>query len=153
MQRMMPRTFRHSALVGMLLLLGALMVAPSAAAIPKDGPSPPPPGPIPPVDDRMPDLVVAEVRHGWAGPFLGYYTDAKILNRSNVDIHDTFYVRDDSSWNKTVRVTSGIPGGSHYWVRFYRYTCESSGTIHADAFRQIGEYNERNNARFWLLVC
>ena len=153
MLRMMPRTFRHSAFVGMLLLLGALMIAPSASAIPKDGPSPPPPGPIPPVDYTLPDLVVAEVRHGWAGPFLGYYTDAKIQNQSNNDIYGSFYVRDDSSWNKTVKVTGGIPGGSHHWVRFYRHTCESSGTIRADAFHQVKEYNEHNNARFWLLVC
>jgi hypothetical protein len=135
--------------------MGVLVSAPSVGAIPiGDPPIPtPPPSPTPPPPAHLPDLIVESVSHGYAGPYLGYYTDAKIRNQTNHDIYDTFYVRDDSSWNKTVRVTGGLPGGSHVTVRFYRYNCESSGIIHADAFRQIPESYENNNSRFWVLVC
>lgn len=155
MARLMPRSFRRAAALGVLLVLVALMAAPAAGAIPKDYPPVPTPVPTPPPPppEYLPDLAVSDIDYGYAGPYLGYYIDARITNQSNNDIYDTFYVRDDSSWNKTVKVSHGMPGGSSVTVRFYRHTCESRGTVKADAFRQIREFSEHNNSKFWLLVC
>jgi hypothetical protein len=150
-----PRLFRRSFLLGALVLMGVLVSAPAAGAIPIGDPSlPPPPSP----STHLPDLVVETggwlgyPDTGYAGPYLGYYNKVRIRNQSNHDIFGSFYVRDDSSWNKTVKV-NGLAAGSHADVYFYRYTCETRGTVKVDAFNQIPESNENNNSRWWLTVC
>ena len=148
MTRLMPRTLRHSILIGVLMLMGVLAAAPAAGAAPIDDPPLPPIPPSPP--SHLPDLIVEDVSFGYG--YLGWHQDVRIRNQSNVAIFDSFYVRDDSSWNKTVKV-NGLSAGSHITVRFYRYSCEGTGTVYADAFRQIPEYNEYNNSKFWAMVC
>ncbi|CAN5516672.1 hypothetical protein BH23CHL2_BH23CHL2_05560 [soil metagenome] len=148
MTHLMPRPLRHSILIGILMLMGVLAAAPAAGAAPIGDPPLPPIPPSPP--SYLPDLIVEDVSFGYG--YLGWHQDVRIRNQSNVDVFSSFYVRDDSSWNKTVRV-SGLAAGSHITVRFYRYSCEGTGTVHVDAFRQIPESKEHNNSKFWAMVC
>ena len=146
-----PRAIRRPIVLGAMLLLVTLISAPAASALPAG--QWPPGGGVPTPPDPLPDLIVERVTFGNAGPYLGDYVEATIRNQSNHDVFDGFYVRDDASWNKTVRV-NGLAAGSFVRVRFYYDdTCEGSSTIYADAFRQIQESNESNNSRFWVLVC